>query len=493
MAERQGSRVSCDWTIQAWGFLPVVHLNQVECQQEAPSLCCNRSERGNRTELADLTARFNACDCTQLGDSPAAMDKRFFNLFDLTEEQAIALLDTPHDQLEDASDRYVAASHLINFATEQSIAALIRAVQTTDPQLDNRIVRRKAVESLGRLRAEAALPVIRECLFDADNYLVENAVWAIGEIGTQDATILESVAQVLERPGQTYRVVIHTLANLEYRPALERIRRFVEAPDEPIRSAAIAAVCRFTGDYTTIHQVIALLQSRNVNARRGCIQDLIDARYYAAIPEIAACPVSVVFRLRAIRQLADVGVASGAIAFQSQIEPVLDQVIADHPNHLKLVHTYDQLPDLTFLVRELYETDFGRCYLASQTILDHYAADAPAALLTSYQAEAYNDYGAHYHMMRLWGWLKYAPAYPLLVEALHNRAPQFQKSRMAAAIALGELGDPRAIAELKTSFETPIWDLKYAIVLALNQLGDPSGPELAATDSDWLIRAKGQS
>jgi len=417
------------------------------------------------------------------------MNKRFFNLFNLTEEESITLLDTPQDQLAEDDSRYIAASHLVNFPTEASINALLRAVQNTEPSLDNRIVRRKSVETLGRLQAKQALSVIRGCLADADCYTVENAVWAIGEIGTHDPDILEEVAQLLEKPGQIYRVIIHTLTKLDYKRALERIRKFTESESEPTASAAIAAVCRFTGDYTQINKVIAFLQHPDRNARRACIQDLIDARYYPAIPQIACCPVSVVFRLRAMRLLADVGVPLGDITFE-QLQPSLDQTLRDRPQDLDLVHEYDQQPTLDFVIRELYETDFGRCYLATQTILDLYAAQAPAALLQTYEAEANNDYGAHYHVIKLLGWLKYVPAYDLLIQALHNRQPQFQKSRAAAAIALGELGARQAIPDLKASLETKIWDLKYAALLALEKLGEPSGSEIAAKDQDWLIRAR---
>ncbi|MEH2420164.1 MAG: HEAT repeat domain-containing protein [Nostoc sp.] len=421
------------------------------------------------------------------------MDKRFFKMFGLTEEQAIAIIDTPLEQLEDASDKYIAVSHLINYPTEQSIAALVRAIESSNPdELDHRIVRRKAVESLGRLQVESALPVIRQCLKDDDIYTVENTVWAIGEIGTKDPEILEEVAQLLDKPGQIYRVIIHTLANANYQASLERVRKFTQAEDEPTRSAAIATVCRFTGDYSQISEVIALLQSSSVNARRGCIQDLIDSRYYKAIPEIARCPVSLVFRLRGLRMLLDAGVPSGEITF-TEIQPYLEQILYDHPNDLDLVHEYDLTPVLDFVINELYETDFGRCYLATKTLLDIYPQEAPAALLATYSDKAYNDYGAHYHVMKLFGWLKYAPAYDLLVENLYNREPQFQKSRAACAIALGELGDSRAIPELKTCLNTPIWDLKYACLLALERLGDSSGREICDRDGDWLIKAKATS
>jgi len=416
-------------------------------------------------------------------------NKRFFNLFNLTEDQAIALLDTPQDQLNEEDSRYIAASHLVNFNTERSIQALMRAVQQTDTSLDNRIVRRKSIETLGRLLATQALPVIRTCLTDDDCYTVENAVWAIGEIGTQDTAILKEITELLDKPGQTYRVIIHTLRKLNYQPAVERIRKFVENGDPPTQSAAISAICRLTGKTAGMERVLELLQHPNVMTRRLSIQDLIDAQYYDAIPQIAKTPVSLVFRLRGIRMLAEAGIAAGVLQFRD-IQPYLEQTLRDHPRDLDLVHAYDQAPTLDFLVRELYETDFGRCYLATQTILEHHADATPAALFATYEEEAYNDYGAHFHVMKLFGWLKHAPAYDLLVSALHNKQPQFQKSRAAAAIALGELGEPRAIAELKTCLLTKIWDLKYAALMALEQLGDSSGYEILANDDDWLIREK---
>jgi bilin biosynthesis protein len=417
------------------------------------------------------------------------MDKRFFNIFNLTEDQAIALLKTPPEQLEDKTDRYIAASHLINFPTERSINALIEAIQNPDPDLYNRITRRKAVESLGRLKASVAMPVIRACLADEDCYTVENAVWAIGEIGTQDTEILEEIAQLLDKPEQSYRVIIQTLAKFGYKPALDRLRKFVNSDNEPISSAAIAAVARFTGDYSQIEKVVGFLQHESVNARRACIQDLIDAQYYDAIPQIAKCPVSVVFRLRGIRLLADAAISQGKLTFQD-VEPHLARLIRDRPDELELVHEYDQTPALDFLINELYQTDFGRCYLASKTLLETYREEAPAALMATYAQQAHNDYGAHYHVVKLLGWLKYAPAYDLLVEALQNLRPQFQKSRAAAAIALANLGDERAIPLLKETLNSQIWDLKYACLLALEQFEDNSGKEIAANDSDWLVRAK---
>lgn len=417
------------------------------------------------------------------------MDKRFANIFSLTEEEAIALLDTPPSELEPGESRYIAASHLINFPTDRAIAALIRAVEFEDGSLDTRIVQRKAVESLGRLRAVSALPVIRQCLANEDLYTVENAVWAIGEIGTEDPEILEAIAQLLTQAEKPYRVIIQILAKLNYSAAVDRIRPFMENGDEPTASAAIATVSRFTGDRSLMAGVMEFLQHSSVNARRLSIQDLLDAQYVPAIAPISRCPVSVVFRLRAIRQLAGMGIASGELTF-ADIEPILDATVRDRPDNLELVHEYDQLPALEFAMGELYQTDFGRCYLATQTLVESFPEVAGPAAIASFQAQGRNDYGAHFHLIKVLGWLKYAPAYDLFVEALHNPEPQFQKSRAAAAIALGELGDTRAIAVLTPFLESPVWDLKYATVLALQQLGAMDLLAQAAPGEDPLMRAK---
>ncbi len=426
--------------------------------------------------------------CLGLGASEIKMSNRFSNLFNLTEAQAIAILDGPADDSDQASSRYIAASHLVNFDSKAAIASLTRAANNTDDDLDNRIVRRKAVESLGRLKAEVAMPAIENCLGDEDSYLVENAAWAIGEIGTDSAATLERLAEQLSRPDQSYRTVIHALARLKYTLAIDRIEKFVSSEQAPIASAALSALYQLTGDAKTMPKVLGFLQSANVNARRGSIQDLIDADYFRAIPNIAQCPVSMVFRLRGIRLLAERAIAAQKLKF-SQIQRVLEKVIRDHPGDVVLVHSYAQIPDLSGLVQELYGTDFGRCYLGSLTLIENYAEAAPTALLKSYKAEGYSDYGAHYHMMRLFGWLQMSAAYDLLVEALHNKAPQFQKSRVAAAIALGELGQPSAIDELKTALTVPIWDLQYAALIALEKLGEPA-KKTEIDSTDWLVQKK---
>jgi bilin biosynthesis protein len=190
--------------------------------------------------------------------------------------------------------------------------------------------------------------------------------------------------------------------------------------------------------------------------------------------------------------LADAGQAEGALGFED-VKGSIETVLRDHPQDLKMVHNHPQPLPLITLIRDLYDTDFGKCYLATQAILSQYPTEAPAALFATYEEEAHNDYGAHFHVMKIFGWLRHAPAYDLLIAALHNTQPQFQKSRAAAAIALGEIGDSRAIPELEKCLSTRLWDLKYAALMALEKLESYSSYQLAIEDTDWLVRAKAVS
>lgn len=421
-------------------------------------------------------------------------NNRFANLFGLSEAQAIALLDKPQDQIGEDDSRYVAASQLAFCPSNASIDALIRAIHhNTDPSLENRIARRKAIESLGKLQADRALHEIASCLNETDDtYTIENAVWSIGEIGTTNPEILAAITRLLSVPNQSYRAIIHTLAKLDYKPAVKEIQGFIDHEDKTIASAAIATIYRFTGDDSHMEEVMEFLFHPNVYTRRLCIQDLIDTNYYRAISEIAKAPVSLVFRMRGLRSLGATGFDAG-VTTPEKLLPYAEQVLYDHPRDLQLIHAYDRTPSLPKLIQELYDTDFARAYRSSLTLIEEYPNEAGPALLETYIQQAREDYGGHYHVMKLLGWLKYAPGYETLLEGLNISAPQFMKSRAAAAIALGELGNPEAIPALVACLDSKLWDLRFAALVALEKLGHRDGLVSAIDDPDWMVQTKAQS
>lgn len=423
---------------------------------------------------------------------------RFQNLFPgLSQAEALATLRKPLEALEDVSDRYLAAAHLVNFPNEQTMTALMTCAADDHPAQAQRIARRKAVESLARLGARQALPVIQDCLNSGDAYLVENAVWALAELQAQPEVVTEPLLQLLKDRRQNRRVVAQTVACLGIREAVAPLEALRQEEDPLLVTAVTAALARLTGNKDDLADLESYLLHPDVTVRRGVIQDLMDAQAFGALAAIAAAPVSPVFRLRGVRGLADQQHQHGVVQAGGLL-PLVDRILRDDPATITLVHRYDTTPDLDFLVQELYGTDFGRVYLAVATLMTSSnmtssKADTLAALTRSFADRGWNDYGAHYHMIKLFGWLGDPQPLPLVREALDNRRPQFQKSRPAAALTLAHLERRQAAPALQdAACEGSFWELRYAALMALETLGLPAPPATLA-DGDWLVALRAEA
>ena len=417
---------------------------------------------------------------------------RFQNLFPgLSQAEALAMLRKPLEELEDVSDRYLAATHLVNFPDEQTIAALIACAADCHPAQAQRIARRKAVESLARLGARQALPVIQDCLNSEDTYLVENAVWALAELRVQPESVTDDLLQLLEDGKQNRRVVTQTIARLGIREAVVPLEKLQQEKDPLLVTAVTAALVQLTGNKDGLADLEGYLCHPDVSVRRAVIQDLMDAQAFGALTAISAAPVSPVFRLRGVRALADQQHKHGAIQ-ASTLLPLVDQILLDDPATISLVHRYDTTPSLDFLVQELYGTDFGRVYLAVAALRASSKDETLAAVTQSFADKGWNDYGAHYHMIKLFGWLGDPQPLPLVREALTNRRPQFQKSRPAAALTLARLDPEHAKPALQdAACEGSFWELRYAALMSLEQLDLPV-PAATLADSDWLVALRAE-
>ncbi|MCP9917208.1 HEAT repeat domain-containing protein [Cyanobium sp. ATX 6F1] len=420
-------------------------------------------------------------------------DNRFHNIHPgLGKDEAISMLLRPLEELDLDSDRYTAAAHLINFPGEDSEAALIACLRDTDTAQAQRIARRKSVETLARLGCRQAIPDIVECLTSKDPYLVENASWALGQLGADDVGIQANLINLLADPSQSRRVIVQVLSRQRCQAALAPISAFMDADDGMLATAAITAHALISGNSSNLENLEPFLFHPNVNVRRGVIQDLMDAGWLPAIPTIGQAPVSPVFRLRGIRHLANLAADADAASFgvapsDDILLNVIDHQIDDRPQTLRLVHRYDQPQELGALVRELYGTDFGRSYLAIATLTDQFGSSALPTLVTSFEEEGWNDYGAHYHLMHLFGRLGDPMLLPLVLDGLNNLRPQFLKSRPAAALALARLQGPEAgTALLDQAVNARSWELRYACLMAMESLG-LSPPEACLSDEDRLV------
>ena len=419
----------------------------------------------------------------------------------LSQAEAIRLLREPVDQLASHSDPYMAAAHLINFPGHQTEAALLALVQDSDQSQPRRLARRKAVEVLGRLGCVDATLTIGECLKSDDPYLVENAAFSLQLLNCQDSDIHQQMIGLLDDPAQNQRVLIQTLAALAVQDALPVIQSFQDLESPGVRGAAISAAVQLGGPREPLSELGPLMLAPNQMDRQTAIQDAINAGAVELLPQILEAPVSPVFRMRAVRSLWPINELNVA---QLRLIAVLDALIEDRPESLQLVHAYDQEPSDEFLVQEFFGTDFGRGYLALQTLQQRSAEKLWPLLLERWNHDGNNDYGAHYFFVRLFGaigsWPDEAQSVirEILSDAITTRRPQFMKSKPAAVLAMGRMGLADVSDQMNCWLDpdqTPSWEARYAAIMVApvsmlsSSLADPEPFVVARVRESLKLRA----
>ena len=399
---------------------------------------------------------------------------RFDNIHPgLSCDKARNILGLPVDRLESQSDLYMAAAHLINCPCIETEKALVGLLEKDSSEQAVLIAKRKAVDTLARLECLDAIPAIGQCLYSRDAYLVENAAWALRQLGCPSKKLHDQMISLLNDSSQNRRILIQSLAGLNVVQALDPISRFRQDSSPGVRGAAISAATALSGEASGLDVLAEHLLLPNQMDRQCAVQDIIDAKADSLMPDVLKAPVSPVFRMRALRLLFPTNQLEKP---SKQVIGWVDLVIQDDPFHLELVHQYDQDPEVKFLVSELFNPDFSRCYLALRALLAQPAECLFPVLHDAWEREAHNDYGAHYFFVRLFGlkpsWDASARDWiiPLLVDAVTNPRPQFLKSCHAAVLSLAAL-EPRVLLELLPGLFNGRarvgWEVRYTIAVAL--------------------------
>jgi len=423
---------------------------------------------------------------------------RFDNIhLGLTQQEALRILEKPLEDLESASDYYMAASHLINFPGDSTEKALLRLLAIETAQQPIRLAQRKAVEVLGRLNARQAIGAIGCCLKSDDPYLVENSAWALQQLGCMDTLLHQVMIDRLADPAQNRRVLIQSLAGLKVRSALAAIESLQNDSNPGVRGAALCAIALLSDRRDQLLALEDHLTLANQMDRQSAIQDVIDAGAIHLLPSVLQAPVSPVFRMRALKALWP----ESAMSCQGiLLTDALDALMRDDPSALVLVHRYDDEPDNTFLIQEFFGTDFSRCYLALQTLRQRSTEDLWPLLRRGWDEDAHNDYGAHYFFIRLFGSCKQWPLKAIemmtewLVEAVDNQRPQFMKSRAAALLALASLNPlvcKGHLSRWKDVECTPWWECRYAAAMAEELFGSGEDDEaLSGKETHPYVQAR---
>ena len=394
----------------------------------------------------------------------------------LSHHGALAILEQSLESLDSASDYYMAVAHLVNFPGNKTEEALLRLIETSSSEQAVNLARRKAVEVLGRLGVQRAIPSIGRCLRSNDHYLVENAAWALLQLNCQDVELHQAMLPLLNDPGQSRRVLIQALVGLEVHAALPVLQSLQDEANPGVRGAALAGVAQLSGDGSRLQELEDHLTLPNQMDRQSAIQDLIDCRATYLLPSILKAPVSPVFRLRALRTL-----WPGQDKAHAGLDLLtcLDSLMWDQPEVLVLAHCYDTEPTTIFLFEEFFGTDFSRCYLALSTLKHRPAEELWPIFWKRWQEDAYNDYGAHYFFIQLLGSLDDWPSAAtstiesLLLEAMHSKRPQFSKSKVAACLTLNKHFPDiwcKSVQQLLSSDLTASWELRYAALMGLGSI-----------------------
>ena len=401
---------------------------------------------------------------------------RFNNIHPgLDQEESLRILSLPVAELESSSDRYMAVAQLLNFPGRQSEQALLGLLAEEDETQATQLAKRKAVEVLARLGCRDAIKSIGKCLISDDHYLVENAAWALHQLGCQDQGIINQMVALLADCRQNRRVLIQSLAGLRVVQALPEISALQDDDRPGVRGAAIAAVVTLAGSRDRILSLGEQLFLPNQMDRQSAIQDVIDAGAQELLEEIMRTPVSPVFRMRAVRLLWP---EAQPLCNGLSLLDTLDSLLLDSPESLQLVHSYGEKQENLFLINEFFGTDFSRCYLALQTLACEAGEHLWPLLEQRWLEEAHNDYGAHYFFIRLFAMVANWGPEKTKVEnhcedAIFNRRPQFTKSRPAAILALLRLQPERLNALIPQLLDPVVesnWECRYASWMAVAQM-----------------------
>jgi bilin biosynthesis protein len=402
------------------------------------------------------------------------------------------------------SDFYTAAAHLINCPCVETEQALIDFLQYRITSCQSvKITKRKIVEVLARLGCIDAIPVIGKCLWSDDIYLVENTVWSLQTLRCNDQALVDKMIDILEVDIANQRVIIQCLSSLDVSRSIDIIRPFQFSTVPGIKGAAISAIAKLTHKSEKVPEISLNLFLPNQMDRHFAIQDLIDANAIDQIDEVFSAPVSAVFKLRAIRKLYGNNLVG---TINSRLLSSLDSLLSCDLSVINCVHRYDEIPSPEFLVGDLYNTDFSRCYLALKYLSSYPSSEIFPLLKDSWIEDAHNDYGAHYFFINLFGsildWSAESQSwiFETLLSSIFNVRPQFQKSRGASVLSLAKLNPAmlcQFMEEILTTRDSLPWDMRFSLIQAIDKYSELDTVskrmlilEISDDDKDLFVQAR---
>ncbi|WP_269609610.1 HEAT repeat domain-containing protein [Prochlorococcus marinus] len=425
----------------------------------------------------------------------------FNNLPKINKTDAINTLRKPISEIKILADYYKAVFHLANFPCEESELVLLDFIKYDCEKLEYKIARRKAIEVLAVFDCKKAIPIIADFLKNDDDYLVETAIWSLGKLKCNDIDIINIICSLLYKQFNNKRVVIQTLTNLGVRKEIDKIRSLSTDTQSSngVKGASLAALIKLCGEEDKLNDLKDLLRLSNQNDRHCAAQDIINAGNLSVLPFLIKSPISPSFKLQVIDSLwiDECGSRENLNLINS-----LDSVIIDDPKKIDTLEIYNFEKDLSFLIEQLFHTDFNRCY-QSMKELEKFPSEEVLYCLNNNWDRAKSDYGAIYFFINSYKFLLDQQLYDKSILdkvdfLLSDNWPNYMKFKSSAIQILGCLNETKFYNNINHFIDerhTPYWKNRYTALLVLQNKKihiKKDYAKLFFNDSHRFVRLKAQ-
>jgi len=148
---------------------------------------------------------------------------------------------------------------------------------------DSSDVRERAVQALGRIRCEKAVPLLAESLKDANPQVRKRAEWSLNRIGTEE--VVDEVLKLLDYDGEvTRRHAVDALKGICTEKAVPRLARALrEDGDVGVRERIIPLLSKVKDD-SVAQELVQLLWDDEERIRRTAMDVLRQTKPASVVP-----------------------------------------------------------------------------------------------------------------------------------------------------------------------------------------------------------------
>ena len=379
--------------------------------------------------------------------------QRFDTIFSWMDEQhAIDLLYSNISELDNPGIKYIAATRLGACTSQISLEALVHSATGDRDCIFERITRRKSIEALGRRRNLSTLPTIYDALFSNDEQTIVNAVDSLISFGVPLNSQFQSVLLEMIANGSDVvkRICIQCFTRLEMVDQSGVIANQQNDLNKLVSGASFAYLIRVEGETDKLINLTSNLRDDSVIYRRSSVIDAGDAGDQSLLPYITKVPISMPLRAKSAFKI------TPKLMTKNQ-RTLIIQLLQDDPRKLDYVHDFSDPRTLSDICDLLMHRDEERQYFGAKHLINMPSNEILEALTFIWENHG-SDYGVHYQVNCMVSQLGLKDLSYITRESLSEEAPQYAKSRIAAAWSCLNLGLSESRRELEELHMNCKWE-----------------------------------